>query len=323
MNRSNKFWVAAFMSAAVLVPSTASAVTLGVYESARNNPAKQSQLFNDAYETALSRTVTALRDTHFTDGKEKSPARIARDRLRAERVELIAGHLTDKQSDDLIVMIEKYAAAQPHTELEDVIASFLLTAANMPIIPQGMEIRQVDKMAADDQYGYIAVMIERAQDVLNLEAKDDLAAQVKQLFTLVQRPSAVFGSLSESEMNLVQARVADAQNVAKDPNARRLQVEDAMAVALKNHGIEMPDTFFAPASDLKPKPSLVTQNTDGTFTVRKEPPNAEVKGTNAKKGLVMRPRSLYLFLRPLKRASNSLPWRTAISSAVHDDRRSV
>jgi hypothetical protein len=122
-------FAAAFMSVALLASINASAVPLSVYESARSNPAKQSQLFHEAYLTGLSKTVTQLRSSTFPDGKVKSPQRLEKDRNLADAVDALAGHLTDKQSDVLIVMIEQYAASQPNTELEDVIASFLLTEA--------------------------------------------------------------------------------------------------------------------------------------------------------------------------------------------------
>jgi hypothetical protein len=41
----------------------------------------------------------------------------------------VAAHPSDAQSKALINMIEEYAAAQPNTELEDVISSFLLKEA--------------------------------------------------------------------------------------------------------------------------------------------------------------------------------------------------
>ncbi|HEY4074883.1 MAG TPA: hypothetical protein VGM52_17435 [Herbaspirillum sp.] len=122
-------FVAAFMSVALLAPTIASAIPLGVYESARSDPAKQSRMFHEAYIKALSRTVTQLRSSTFADGKIKTPQRLENDRKFAGAVDALAGHLTDAQSDALIVMIEQYAAAQPKTELEDVIAGFLLTEA--------------------------------------------------------------------------------------------------------------------------------------------------------------------------------------------------
>ena len=130
-----KHLAATFMSAVMLVPSMTSArepgtVTLGVYEAARHDPAKQSRMFKDAYEWAVASTLVALRDAHFTDGKTKTPQRLERDKARATRIENMVGHLTDKQLDDLVNLIATYADAQPNTKLEDVIVSFLLREAD-------------------------------------------------------------------------------------------------------------------------------------------------------------------------------------------------
>jgi hypothetical protein len=57
----------------------------------------------------------------------------------------------------------------------------------------------------------------------------------------------------EFERNLALARVADAKRAAKDPNAPRVEVEDAMAVTLQKNHIELPDSFFTVASTFKPQ----------------------------------------------------------------------
>ena len=129
MNLVSKLLTAVLLSAAMLMPSIAFAVTLSAYENASNDPAKQSQIFNEAYSTALSKTVTQLRSSTFADGKEKTQQRLDKDRKLAILVNEVAVYATDEQSWALIIAIEKYAAAQPNTELEDVIVSFFLTEA--------------------------------------------------------------------------------------------------------------------------------------------------------------------------------------------------
>ena len=57
----------------------------------------------------------------------------------------------------------------------------------------------------------------------------------------------------EFELNLARAREADAKRVLSDPNAPRLEVEDAMAVTLKKNGIELPQGFFTVLSGFHPK----------------------------------------------------------------------
>jgi len=138
MNRVSPFLATAWaqrvmtgilLSVALLAPVVASAVSLSVYESARSDPARQSKMLNEAYSTAVAKTVTQLRSPKFADGKVKTPQRLENDRKLADAVEKLAENLTYKQSGDLIVMIEQYAAAQPNTELEDAISSFLLSEA--------------------------------------------------------------------------------------------------------------------------------------------------------------------------------------------------
>ena len=127
---------AAFLLAPLLGPTVASAVPLSEYEQAADIPAKQMTIFKSDFESTVTDTLAALRNAHFKDGKEKSPERIQRDNERASRIERIAPHLTPDQAKTLINMIAEYAAAQPHTDLRDVIASFLLTEANNPLEPE-------------------------------------------------------------------------------------------------------------------------------------------------------------------------------------------
>ncbi|MBI1181518.1 MAG: hypothetical protein GC201_13260 [Alphaproteobacteria bacterium] len=128
-NWTMKTMTAGFIAAVLLTPLAARAVTLSAYEQADSDPAKQTQIFKDAYTTAIGRTLAGLRDEKFTDGKQKTPQRIVRDRKLADIVDGMVAHLTKDQSESLTVMIDQYAQAQPTTELEDVIESFLLTEA--------------------------------------------------------------------------------------------------------------------------------------------------------------------------------------------------
>ena len=76
-------------------------------------------------------------------------------------------------------------------------------------------------------------------------------------------------------LDLAKARLADAQRALMDPNAHRLEIEDAMLVTLKKNNIPLSQDFIrafrALNMDFKPKSALVTQNPDGTFTIQKEP----------------------------------------------------
>jgi hypothetical protein len=66
---------------------------------------------------------------------------INRDKGKANRIESMVGHLTNEQLDTLVNLIAQYTQAQPNTELEDVISSFLLTEAN----------KQLDQAPAKDK----------------------------------------------------------------------------------------------------------------------------------------------------------------------------
>ena len=118
---------------------------------------------------------------------------------------------------------------------------------------QAMEIQKFDKMSAQDQSDYIVVLIEGAQKVLIDAGRRDLADKVHNLFTTtLPGDKSPFGSV-EFERNLNRARLADIQNLQKDPHAQRLEVEDAMFVTLKKNGIELPESFFTVAANFHPK----------------------------------------------------------------------
>jgi hypothetical protein len=80
----------------------------------------------------------------------------------------------------------------------------------------------------------------------------DQAAKVSKLFTTHIGNDQTSVGIVEFMSNLARARLADVQNVAKDPNAQRIEVEDAMAVTLNKNGIELPDSFFTVLSNFKP-----------------------------------------------------------------------
>ena len=106
-----------------------------------------------------------------------------------------------------------------------------------------MEIRQFDKMTGQDQSDYIGNLIVGSENALADEAKPDIAAQIKHLFTTKEPGDADVIGMVEFERNLALARVADAQRAETDPNAHRLEVEDAMIVTLQKNHIPMSKTF--------------------------------------------------------------------------------
>ena len=118
---------------------------------------------------------------------------------------------------------------------------------------QAMEIRQFDKMAGPDQDEYVAELIQGAEQILTDEGKPDLSAKVSKLFTTRLGNDQISVGITEFSINLARARLIDAQNVAKDPNAQRVWVEDALGVTLKKNGIELPDSFYTVLSNFQPK----------------------------------------------------------------------
>ena len=118
---------------------------------------------------------------------------------------------------------------------------------------QAMEIVQLDKMASEDKGEYVGLLVGGAEHVLKDEGRADLAAKVEALFTTTLPGDQITVGMAEFTRNVARARVADAKRIAKDPNAQRLDVEDAMAVTLKKNGIELPHSFFTVGRNFKPK----------------------------------------------------------------------
>src|ERR1019366_2541961 len=97
----------------------------------------------------------------------------------------------------------------------------VITASLCVVMPlagaaQAMEIRQFDKMASQDQEEYIAELVQGAEKVLTDAGKADQAAQVSKLFTTLLGNDQASLGLVEFNSNLARARLADAQNVAKN-----------------------------------------------------------------------------------------------------------
>jgi hypothetical protein len=139
--------------------------------------------------------------------------------------------------------------------LNRMLAATFLSAGILFANPaQAMEIRQFDKMSQDDRADYVSDLIQGAEKVLTDEGKPDLAAKVSHLFTTNAPDGNISIGMSDFMLTLAKARLADAQRAEKDPNAHRLEVEDAMAVMLKKvHGIELPQNFFTVNKNFKPK----------------------------------------------------------------------
>ena len=117
----------------------------------------------------------------------------------------------------------------------------------MPFVTsaQAMEIRQSDKMAVPDQSEYVGLLVQGAEKVLTDEGRSDLAAQVEHLFTTTE-PGDKFMVSAWLNLRAIRAgaREADAKRALSDPNAHRLEVEDAMLVTLKKNNIPQSEDFI-------------------------------------------------------------------------------
>lgn len=109
---------------------------------------------------------------------------------------------------------------------------------------QAMTIVQYDKMANEDEAEYVSRLVGGAIQAFNDEGRADLAAQVNHLFTTTLPGDKITVGVGEFQLNLARARVADAKRVEQNPNAHRLEVEDAMLVTLKKNGIPLSEDFI-------------------------------------------------------------------------------
>jgi hypothetical protein len=133
-------------------------------------------------------------------------------------------------------------------------ATVLSAAMLLPGMVQAMQIQEFDKTVQDDRAEYVGELIQGAEKVLTDEGRPDLAEQVRILFGTNAPDGDISIGMSDFMLALAKARLADAQRAEKDPNARRVSVEDAMAVMLKKlHGIELPQSFFTVNKNFKPK----------------------------------------------------------------------
>ena len=122
-------------------------------------------------------------------------------------------------------------------------AALLCAGALLSGAAQAVEIRQFDKMATQDRSDYVASLVIGTQQVLTDEGRPDLADQIHKLFTETPVGDEASIGMTEFMRNLARARVADAERAAKDPNAHRLEVEDAMLVTLQKNNIPPSSAF--------------------------------------------------------------------------------
>lgn len=102
-----------------------------------------------------------------------------------------------------------------------------------------MPIYQFDKMKPNDRARYVAELIQSAEKILKDEGKPDVAAKVRYLFTPNAQDGPFSIGMGRFMQDLMMERLFDEERVAQDPNARRLEVEDAMFLTLTGNGVEL------------------------------------------------------------------------------------
>ena len=95
-----------------------------------------------------------------------------------------------------------------------------------------MEIQQFDRMAGDDQMDYVDKLAQNVEDA----TQGDMHARAVRFFKPKQ-PGETISGMGQFEMALSLARIADLDAFAKNPKARRLEVEDVMYAILDRNGI--------------------------------------------------------------------------------------
>jgi hypothetical protein len=126
------------------------------------------------------------------------------------------------------------------------IICFLLTAVValcLPVSLSAMPYQQFDNMNMLDQAEYIAVMVDTTQRILSVSGGANYAAQIEQLFATVKPGDSMSLGLAELEENIDEIRVQDDKRFAKDPKARRMDVEVALLVTLKKNNIPITQPF--------------------------------------------------------------------------------
>ena len=168
-------------------------------------------------------------------------------------------------------------------------STFMSVAILLASGAQAMEIWNFDKMAQDDRAKYVSELIQGAGKVLTDAGNADQAEKIENLFTTNAPGGHTSIGMSQFMLDLAKARLADAQRALQDPNAHRLEVEDAMLVTFRKNTIPLSQDFIrgfrAININFEPKSALVTQNPDGTLTIQKETP----KDAQVVNGLVIPP----------------------------------
>jgi hypothetical protein len=112
---------------------------------------------------------------------------------------------------------------------------------------QALEIWQYERLAAQDQSRFVSGLVHGAMDILTKAGHADQAQKVAHLFPYPDRATAA----PAFKAALAQERAVDDKRAIEQPDATRLEVEDAMLELFKKNGIALPDSFYIVNRDFR------------------------------------------------------------------------
>jgi hypothetical protein len=110
---------------------------------------------------------------------------------------------------------------------------------------RALEIWQYDRLAPGDQSRFVGGLVRGAMDILTKAGHADQAKAVAHLFPDPDRITPAFKAALASE------RIVDAKRSVEQPEATRLEVEDALMEMLKKDGIALPDSIYTVNRDFR------------------------------------------------------------------------
>jgi len=159
---------------------------------------------------------------------------------------------------DAMGVAEKQVERDLGTEDDDYSISDAILSAAGPLAGavKAMEFQTFDNMTGQDRQAFQDFLPNAAETILKQEGRSADAHRVHQLFNEI--PDGVDLPLGEAEheLNLDNARVADAKRAIQNPNLPRVQVEAALVVTLIKNGFELSPDFvkgFAQMASTFPK----------------------------------------------------------------------
>jgi hypothetical protein len=122
--------------------------------------------------------------------------------------------------------------------------AIIAAGLSFPVSMKAIGFEKFDRFNSVGQAECLANMVQMTMLAFRNEGRADLAYQVDKLFTTTEPGDASPLGIVEVLRNVALARVADLKRFSKDPQAARIQVEDALFVTLKKNNIfteAMPD----------------------------------------------------------------------------------